>query len=192
MDRGYQSHKDFDDLQEEQKHFVCRIKGNTLKTCLEEYDIEPDGIIFYDAKVLLGSGGPKQTQKPLRLVGYCVDGKKYWVATDRFDLTADEIALIYKLRWEIEKFFGWWKRHLRVYHLIARSKHGLMVQILSGLITYLLLAIYCHEQHGERVSIKRVRELRIKIRNETRELEKMPPDQDDTDSQKSESLYACP
>ena len=44
-----------------------------------------------------------------------------------------------------------------------------MIQILSGLITYLLLAIYCHEEHGERVSIKRVRELRNKILNETRE-----------------------
>ena len=43
-----------------------------------------------------------------------------------------------------------------------------MVQILSGLITYLLLAIYCHEQHNEKVSIKRVRELRIKIQNEAR------------------------
>ena len=43
-----------------------------------------------------------------------------------------------------------------------------MVQILAGLITYLLLAIYCREQHNEKVSIKRVRELRIKIQNETR------------------------
>ena len=43
-----------------------------------------------------------------------------------------------------------------------------MVQILSGLITYLLLAIYCCEQHNEKVSINRVRELRIKIQNETR------------------------
>ena len=41
-----------------------------------------------------------------------------------------------------------------------------MVQILSGLITYLLLAIYCHEQHGESVSIRRVRQLRNQIRNE--------------------------
>ncbi len=192
MDRGYQSHKNFDDLQVEQKHFVCRIKGNTLKTCLEEYDADPDSIVFYDAKVLLGKTGPKQTQKPLRLVGYIVDGTKYWVATDRFDLTAEDIAQIYKLRWEIEKFFGWWKRHLRVYHLIARSKHGLMVQILSGLITYLLLAIYCHEEHGERVSIKRVRELRIKIQNETRESENMPPDPSDLDSQYSERLHASP
>ncbi len=46
-----------------------------------------------------------------------------------------------------------------------------MVQIISGLITYLLLAIYCREQHNERVSIKRVRELRIKIQNETRILD---------------------
>ena len=43
-----------------------------------------------------------------------------------------------------------------------------MVQILAGLITYLLLAIYCREQHNEKVSIKRVRELRIKIDNEIR------------------------
>lgn len=190
MDRGYQHHQNFDKLQAEQKHFVCRIKGNTVKTCLEKYDVEQDSIIFYDAKVLLGQPGSKQSRKPLRLVGYIVDGVKYWVATDRFDLSAEDIALIYKLRWEIEKFFGWWKRHLRVYHLIARSKHGLMVQILSGLITYLLLAIYCHEQHGERVSIKRVRELQIKIQNETRELENMAPDPDDPNFQHSELLYA--
>ena len=41
-----------------------------------------------------------------------------------------------------------------------------MVQILSGLITYLLLAIYCQEQHGKPVSIRRVRQLRSQIRNE--------------------------
>jgi transposase len=118
--------------------------------------------------VLLGTPGINQTEKELRLVGYTIDGVKYWVATNRYDLSAEQIASIYKLRWEIEKFFAWWKRHLKVYHLIARSEHGLMVQILAGLITYLLLAIYCHKQHNEKVSIKRVRELRIKIQNELR------------------------
>ena len=43
-----------------------------------------------------------------------------------------------------------------------------MVQILAGLITYLLIAIYCHNNFKEKVSIKRVRELRIKIINELR------------------------
>ena len=41
-----------------------------------------------------------------------------------------------------------------------------MVQMLAGLITYVLLAIYCHNQFGEKVSIQRVRQLRIQIKNE--------------------------
>ena len=76
------------------------------------------------------------------------------------------MASAYKLRWTIENFFKWWKEHLKVYHLIARSEYGLMVQILGGLITYLLMAIYCREQFNEKVSIKRIRELRTTILNE--------------------------
>ena len=125
--------------------------------------------------VLLGTPGINQTEKELRVVGYRVDNKVYWVATNRYDLSAEEITTVYKLRWNIEIFFGWWKRHLKVYHLIARSEHGLMTQILAGLITYLLLAIYCHEHYREKVSIKRVRELRIKIQNEARILENDQP-----------------
>jgi hypothetical protein len=168
MDRGYQAHDLFDLWQEEKKYFLCRVKAKTKKTCIEATEIHPRSNVFYDAIVLLGTPGINQTKKPLRLVGYIVDGTKYWIATSRYDLSAEQIALIYKLRWDIEKFFAWWKRHLKVYHLIARSEYGLMVQILAGLITYLLLAIYCREQHNEQVSIKRVRELRIKIQNEIR------------------------
>lgn len=192
MDRGYQSHQGFDLWQEEGKHFVCRIKANTTKTCLENLLVPSNSIIFYDAKVLLGQPGINQTKKPLRVVSYQVGCKQYWIATDRFDLTAEQIAQIYKLRWEIEKFFAWWKRHLRVYHLISRSRHGLMIQILSGLITYLLLAIYCQEQHGEKVSIKRVRELRYKILNETREADSDSTVCNDQCSAQPQKLYASP
>ena len=37
MDRGYQSHKDFDQLQAEGKHFVCRIKSKTTRTIIEKH-----------------------------------------------------------------------------------------------------------------------------------------------------------
>jgi len=169
-DRGYQQHDLFDCLQTEGKSFVIRIKANTTKTLVKEHDVKADSIVFYDAEVLLGTReNNNQTKKSVRLVAYRVDGVDYWIATDRRDLTAEQIAEIYKLRWDIENFFAWWKRHLRVYHLIARSQHGLMVQILGGLITYLLLAIYCYKNHNEPVSIKRVRELRIQIQNELRD-----------------------
>lgn len=38
--------------------------------------------------------------------------------------------------------------------------------MLAGLITYILLAIYCHDEYKEHVSVKRLREICIKIRNE--------------------------
>lgn len=169
LDRGYQCHERFDQWQQDGLQFFCRIKASTKKECLQKHDLKTEHIVFYDATVLLGTPGTNQTEKPIRLVGYKIGNVKYWIATNRFDLSAEDVAQAYKLRWEIEKFFAWWKRHLKVYHLIARSEYGLMVQILGGLITYLLLAIYCRENYNEKVNIERVRELRIQIQNEIRD-----------------------
>lgn len=168
LDRGYQCHELFDQLQENDQLFICRIKASTKKKIVSQHAIPADTIVFFDAMVLLGTAGINQSQHPLRLVGYEVDCVKYWIATNRYDLSAEQIAQAYKLRWNIENFFAWWKRHLKVYHLIARSSYGLLVQILSGLITYLLLAIYCHNHFKEKVSIRRVRQLRTQIENELR------------------------
>ena len=169
MDRGYQCHDLFDQWQRDDQLFICRIKAGTKKKILSQNSVPTDSIVFFDAMVLLGTAGLNQSQTPLRLVGYEIDRVKYWIATSRYDLTAEQIAQAYKLRWNIENFFAWWKRHLKVYHLIARSPYGLMVQILSGLITYLLLAIYCHSNFQEKVSIRRVRQLRTQIENELRD-----------------------
>ena len=91
-DRGYQSHGDFDQLQAAGKHFVTRIKENTIKTCLESYPLAPGGMVFHDAKVLLGREGVNQTQTPLRLVGYrprtpqsrCSRNTNWWRSTADF------------------------------------------------------------------------------------------------------------
>jgi len=122
MDRGYQNHKLFDTWQQEGKHYICRIKASTEKKIIRENNVKPGSIVFYDAIVLLGSTNANRTEKEVRLVGYRVDDINYWVATDIHDLTAEKIAFAYKLRWNIEIFFGWWKRHLKVYHLISRSR----------------------------------------------------------------------
>jgi hypothetical protein len=168
-DRGYQCHRLFDQWQKDGQLFICRIKEGTHKKILAHNPGPADNcIVFFDAIVVLGTPGINQSQTPLRLVGYEVDRVKYWIATNRHDLTGEQIAQAYKLRWNIENFFAWWKRHLKVYHLIARSPYGLMVQILAGLITYLLLAIHCHKNYQEKVSIRRVRELRTAIENELR------------------------
>jgi hypothetical protein len=44
--------------------------------------------------------------------------------------------------------------------------YNLILRIQSGLITYILLAIYCHDQHREKVSVKCLRGITINILNE--------------------------
>ena len=73
MDRGYQSHKRFDQWQRDGKLFMCRIKASTKKTIIQQNPIDPDSIVFFDAIVVLGTTAINQTQSPLRLVGYEVD-----------------------------------------------------------------------------------------------------------------------
>jgi hypothetical protein len=63
-------------------------------------------------------------------------------------------------------------------------------QILSGLITYMLPAIYCHKHYQEKISINRVRELRIKIQNELRNSEHKYSLASDFPEQRSDVLYA--
>ena len=149
IDRGYQNHQRLDRWQEDGLPFLCRIKESTRKTIIEAKVVPGDSYVFFDAEVLLGARNVNQSTRPVRLVGYKAAGTKFWIATSRRDLTAEQIALAYKLRWDIENSFGWWKKHLKVYHLISKNFHGMMVQILAGLITYDAQAI----RHFEKVRI---------------------------------------
>jgi Transposase DDE domain len=82
MDRNYQCYRNFDLWQEEGLQFVCRIKAGTIKTCLETSAVSEGGPVFYDALVRLGAPRASQTQRPVRVVGYRVEAKEYWVATN--------------------------------------------------------------------------------------------------------------
>jgi len=165
FDRGYQEHSRFDSWADEGKYFVCRVKSNAQKTIVRELPIPDSSNVIFFAEVYLGDE-QHRTKNSLRLVGYKVGKKLFWFATNRKDLSATEIAIIYHLRWEVEKFFAWWKRHLNVYHLIARSPYGLMMQLLAGLITYLLLVLYFYWRYNEYPSLLLLRQLRRDIRRE--------------------------
>ena len=166
IDRGYQDHKRFDQWIEQKRHFVARLRTNTKWEVIEALPFETGGSIFFFARVLLGDQ-PHQMTHPVYLVGFKAHGKVYYIATSRDDLSAEQIAFIFSLRWAIETFFAWWKRHLKVYHLISRHEHGVLLQLLAGLITYLLLVLYFHTQYKEAPSLRRLRQLRRDINHET-------------------------
>lgn len=180
MDRGYQCNASFDQWQRNEKKFICRIQARSKKKVIRENFIPADSIVFYDAVVVLGARATR-AEKEVRVVAYRVDGKDFWIATNRHDLTAEQVAEAYKLRWHIETFFAWWKRYFSVYHLIARTQYGLTVQLMGGLITYLLLAIYCQKEHNEPVSIHRVREFRHQLTRDAAAAMAMAPQRPKTE-----------
>jgi IS4 transposase len=77
----------------------------------------------------------------LRLVSLQIYGERRDHLTDIMDLSDIYIHWIYLQRWNIEVFFRTMKSYLRIDHLISRKINGIMVQIFSALIAYLVLLI---------------------------------------------------
>jgi len=65
--------------------------------------------------------------------------------TNNFEITALEVAGLYKYRWTIETFFKWIKQHLKVQTFWGHSINAVKTQIYIAMITYLLVAIVKHQ-----------------------------------------------
>ena len=61
--------------------------------------------------------------------------------TNNFDLSAGQIALLYKQRWQIELFFKWIKQHLKVKTFWGTTENAVRIQINIAIITYCLVSI---------------------------------------------------
>ncbi|TYR76204.1 transposase, partial [Rossellomorea vietnamensis] len=91
------------------------------------YEVPEGKTILRDAKVILGA---EKKMRPVRLVEYQdSEGKTYKVATTRWDLSAIEIAEIYKNRWIIELFFKWIKQSLRFVKVWSTKPQGIWNQM---------------------------------------------------------------
>ena len=77
-------------------------------------------------------------------------GKIYVFLTNNFEITAWEVALLYKNRWEIELFFKWIKQHLKIKVFWGESENAVKTQIWIAVCTYLMVAIAKKELKIER------------------------------------------
>lgn len=72
------------------------------------------------------------------------------VVTNLRDVTAEEIAGMYKEYWEIESFFCWIKQNLNVPVLFGTIKNVVFSQLFSALIAYVLLKFLHVEGHKKK------------------------------------------
>ena len=70
---------------------------------------------------------------------------------DPQELSAGEVALLYKQRWQIELFFRWVKCILGCRHWLAESPQGVAIEIYLALIAALLLQLYTGQAPNRRM-----------------------------------------
>ena len=81
-----------------------------------------------------------------RIVYYAPDlNRTFTYYTNNFYLSAKDIALLYKYRWQVELFFKWIKQHLQVKRFWGDSENAVRIQIHVAIITYCLIAIIEHD-----------------------------------------------
>jgi transposase len=77
-----------------------------------------------------------------RIVYYAPELQRSFIYyTNNFYLSAKDIALLYKYRWQVELFFKWIKQHLQVKRFWGESENAVRIQIHVAIICYCLIAI---------------------------------------------------
>ena len=134
MDRGFAGLKFIQELVQENKYFVLRIKNNW------KLEFEPE-----TGLVKIGSSTDAQSY---RMVNFCdLETKTEFRLVTNLPVDGDaavsddEIREIYRLRWGVELLWKFLKMHLKFDKLISKSVNGIIIQIYSSLIAYLILRL---------------------------------------------------
>jgi hypothetical protein len=123
---------------------VTRLKVNTPLAVVAENRLPAGSAILSDC---IGYLPPRQArsrnnpfQDPVRELRVPTEtGKILRIVTNDLDAPADEIAELYKRRWQIELFFRWVKHTLKIRHFLGTSENAVRIQIAIALIAFLLL-----------------------------------------------------
>jgi hypothetical protein len=142
FERGYNDYKEYDRYCKEGIFFITRLKRNAVIEIISENTMLKGSSVLCDREVILG-GFYTKMQHPLRIVEVTDSstGESFYIATNRFDLCAEEIAEIYRLRWQIELFFKWIKQHLKIKHFYGTSFNAVLNQIYTALTLFCLLKL---------------------------------------------------
>jgi len=87
--------------------------------------------------------------------------------TNNFELPAEQIAFLYKNRWQIELFFKWIKQHLKIKAFWGTSENAVRIQVYSAIITYCLVSIAGTKLRIERSTYEILQVLGISLLDKT-------------------------
>lgn len=133
--------------------FVTRLKSNTVLRDAKPRDVVADGCILSDQvghlPERLAASRRNPFHQPGREITIRIDtGKILRLFTNDLVSPAEEIAALYKERWQIELFFKWIKQNLNITRFMGCSENAIRSQIAVAFIAYLLLRLTHAAQPG--------------------------------------------
>jgi hypothetical protein len=134
----------------------------------QKYD-KSTGVRFDQIGKLSGFYVSKQYPEKLRRVKFYdqeTDGTFVFL-TNNFDLTAEQVAFLYKNRWQVELFFKWIKQHLKIKAFWGTSENAVRIQVYSAIIAYCLVAIIGTQLKIERSTYEILQVLGISLLDKT-------------------------
>ena len=171
FDRGISSRKVFESLSKDNYQFVTRLNPNARHKVIKQYTVPKDASSHLkfesDQQVELFDKQNKPTISYLRLIK-CVDKNKQVplvFLTNMKELTALEVADIYRQRWQIEVFFRFIKQQLNFSHLMSRNENGIKVILYMTLISAILLTVFKNANNLKGYKIPK-----LKLANQIEEL----------------------
>jgi hypothetical protein len=152
FDRGITARKTYDDLIEKDIPFISRLSAKSKKDLIR-YNALPEMVvqtstlhIYSDSWVYLYKAHGLKADHPVRCIEALIKttGETLLFITNIESelLSAADVTIFYKCRWEIEVFFKFIKQELNFSHLINRSENGIKVMLYCTMIAAILLLAY--------------------------------------------------
>ena len=161
FDKAYNYYLQFAKWTDAGVNFVCRLKEKAkyeVQEVLFEKKLEKNkfGVykvehihLQYKETVETTVEGKKKNKKVKKLKTLCLrlvwykdeQGRNYKFITNNWEITAEEVALLYKCRWSIETTFKKLKQNFQLTYFYSDTENGIKTQVWCTLIAYLLLQV---------------------------------------------------
>lgn len=123
-------------------YFVTRAKAVMRYRVIETMDCSENGVLTDQMVMLTGYKSSQLYPRPLRMVLYrdTETDEELTFISNNVDISALDIANIYRNRWQIEVFFKWIKQNMTVKRMWGYSENAVRIHLWTAIISYLLMA----------------------------------------------------
>ena len=153
FDRGYNDFERLYRINKLEAYFVLRARDNLNFDRRYSQKVDKQSGVKYDQIGVFAAprSRSRYPEKIRRIKYYDSETEVEFVfLTNNFELTATEIAVLYKNRWQVELFFKWIKQHLKVKTFWGHTPNAVKTQLYCAIIAYCLVAIVGKELRIDR------------------------------------------